>query len=246
MKLAHFYHAYAGGSWQEPVTDHLAVLGKSGFDYPVHLGLVGPWRDCDDVLGVFRQRLGLDVREAARAEVGWEQVTLDAVLQHAQHNDGAVLYAHTKGAHTPGQAVWRDTMARALIVRWRDALSALESGAYDAAGPDWRTNCFVGNYWMATCECLRTSAGMRSGVALGSGSLDREGWAPRRAGVSHAARRRGGLNVRPADLHQCPRSSSPTCPTRDMAGEGRAPAYRPDRQRQHLPAAPRVSGAFSA
>ena len=138
------------------MTDHLAVLGKSRFDYPVHLGLVGPWRDCDDVLGVFKQRLGLDVAKAARAEVGWEQVTLDAVLQHAQHNDGAVLYAHTKGAHTPGQAVWRDTMARALIVRWRDALSALESGAYDAAGPDWRTNCFVGNYWMATCECLRT------------------------------------------------------------------------------------------
>ena len=42
MRLAHFYHCYAGGDWRDAVTEHLAALDESGFDGYLGVGIVGP------------------------------------------------------------------------------------------------------------------------------------------------------------------------------------------------------------
>lgn len=146
MMLAHFYHAWTRGAWRDPLAEHTAALVEAGFDHPVYLSAV---RD------------------------GWEQVTLAKVREYAIEHDGAVCYAHTKGAHdnTDFRAQWRRSMTRHVIGNWRENLAALDE--YDAVGCHWLTaadfppwtgqnpefadglSFFAGNYWIARCDYLR-------------------------------------------------------------------------------------------
>lgn len=100
------------------------------------------------------------------ASAGWEQVTLRAVREYARTHDGAVLYAHTKGAHDTSdfRVRWRRSMCRRVVGNWRENLAMLDE--YDAVGCHWltpgqypsyvTTPFFGGNYWMARCDYLRT------------------------------------------------------------------------------------------
>jgi len=150
VEVAHFYHAWTAGEWRQPWDEHQSALWRSGFDeanfIPV---LVGH---------------------------GNESVTLNRVLSWAQWNDGAILYAHTKGASNPEpfRDRWRRSMSARVVERWRENLALLESGDVDAVGCHWLTEAehpgmfgamtvpaegsgfFGGNFWMATCDYLRT------------------------------------------------------------------------------------------
>lgn len=96
MNVAHFYHVYAAGQWQQIVAEHLDALQESGFDGRFTVGLVGNSSQRRRALEAVAARRRPDaVVEAPR---GWEQVTLDAVHRYSKRNGGAVLYAHTKGA----------------------------------------------------------------------------------------------------------------------------------------------------
>lgn len=168
MKLAHFYHLFAAGSWTEPVLEHVDALHASGFTGPVYLGLVGAkfWR------GAARDAFDpLDARVAAEADSGFEQVTLKAVREYALEHDGAICYAHTKGAAdvTEFRKAWRRSMTRIVINDWRSNLQHLER--FQAVGCHWLTRdgfpgfeqefpdgtpFFGGNFWMARCDYLRT------------------------------------------------------------------------------------------
>jgi hypothetical protein len=166
--VTHFYHVFANGAWKQPVAEHVDALLAAGFEGNVHIGLVGtPER---------RKAARLALRRLPRATVaveadeGWEQVTLAAVKTYAAERDGAVLYAHTKGAHdnTEFRAAWRRSMCRRVVERWRENLAALDE--YDAAGCHWLTPeqfpnssefkdgipFFGGNFWIARCDYLRT------------------------------------------------------------------------------------------
>lgn len=166
LELAHFYHAYAAGEWLQPVSEHLEALTGSEYPGTVQLGLVGLPAQRRRVLNAFDQ---VDARIVAENAGGWEQLTLHAISDYAAQNDGAVLYAHTKGAATlvPCQEPWRQAMTQVLVYFWRDVLRELEEDGFDAAGPHWITQaayperrvpkpCFAGNFWMATCEYLRS------------------------------------------------------------------------------------------
>lgn len=163
MRLAHFYHAYAG-EWRVPVAEHMAALADCKFDGPMYLGLVGNVENRAEVEREMRAIRAVVVK--ADEDAGWEQVTLREVLRYAQENDGAVLYAHTKGAANPSdfQHVWRQWMTRLVVKDHRPVLADMQDGGFDAAGCHWLTpemdnapfRMFGGNFWIATCEYLRT------------------------------------------------------------------------------------------
>jgi hypothetical protein len=171
VNLAHWYHVYAAGDWTEPVSEQVDALLKADFTGPVYLGLVGQpfWRAA--AVDAFSPLP--DVKVAAEADEGYEQVTINALREWVQRNDGAVMYAHTKGSSdvTKFRADWRRSMCRRVVSDWRANLEALED--HDAVGCHWltpeefpgaiHTPFFGGNYWMARCDYLRKLPGCGPG-----------------------------------------------------------------------------------
>lgn len=164
--LAHFYHIWADGAWQEPVAGHLAALETSGLDAALdvrYAGIVGSPANRQAAIAA----LGPDWQIAAVADAGYEQVTLRELHSFAAL-DGKVFYAHTKGASDPNRrnTLWRRRMTWACASRWERAVAALDT--HDCAGPHWLTaerywgcasppwKCwFGGNFWWANLSYLR-------------------------------------------------------------------------------------------
>lgn len=166
----HFYHVYAAGNWEQPVTEHCRALTQYGlYDAldGLYVGFVGNDNQIDAA------KATLDVltpkwREVARAEHGWEQVTLDALYDFCQDHDGPVGYAHTKGA-SRNEGIdlqWRRGMTYHNIVTWQRPVEALNSGK-TIAGCNWISGApssvpgygvsgmFGGNFWWTRGEHLR-------------------------------------------------------------------------------------------
>lgn len=173
MEVACFYHCWSSGAWEASVVDQLAALEAAGFDGPAHLGLVGRADECDRVLRLWRG-FGRPATVAATAESGHERCTINAVRAYALEHDGAVMYAHSKGAwgQTELHVGWRRTMTHHVVGRWRQNRALLEEGA-QAVGCYWLNAMeyrrhgvgapialssgafFGGNFWMARCDYLR-------------------------------------------------------------------------------------------
>jgi hypothetical protein len=171
LRVAAFYHVWADGAWREPLAEFLESLDNSGFDGVFAIGLVGTPANRRQVTDLLADRWAPEV--VAEAPDGFEKPTLDAVLAYARFYDGAVLYAHTKGAaeNTEFRARWRRSMTRRVVDDWRDNLRLLEE--HDAVGCHWLTEAvfpgmfgpmtiptegsgfFGGNFWMARCDYLR-------------------------------------------------------------------------------------------
>lgn len=147
MRLAHFYHIWTGGRWQEPLYEHLAALVESGYFSTDHAFF------------------------PVTVNNGWEQETISRLYDYSKRNDGAVLYAHTKGAADPSEfnARWRRSMTDRVVRDWEHNLALLDH--YQAVGCHWLTPerfpqhaqefregipFFGGNFWMARCDYLRT------------------------------------------------------------------------------------------
>ena len=162
--LSHYYHAYATGAWQDPVAEHMAALEDGGYDGPFHVGVVGPPERRADLLDELRWLRPPD--SVTEADEGWEQVTLTPLHEYAKTHDGAILYAHTKGAYNPVDVnvAWRRVMTALVVRNWRDCLAKLDNGL-DAVGCHWLTPeqypmlvdspFFGGTFWMATTAYLR-------------------------------------------------------------------------------------------
>lgn len=167
MDIVHAYHCYAGGAWRDVLAEHLWSLNRWGFDGPTILGLVGRAEDRAEARAAFTA--ARPQTQVVEADAGFEQVTLDAVHAHACAHDGAVLYAHTKGASRPGgwQDRWRRSMTRDVVGAARNATQHLDH--HDAVGSHWLTASdyasvrhasrigphFAGNFWLARCDYLR-------------------------------------------------------------------------------------------
>lgn len=166
--LSHFYHVWCEGQWRDPVAEHMAALEDSGFDGEFVVGLVGgPVSRADALLEIGSLR---HIDRVIHADGGWEQETLREVRLHADEHGGAVLYAHTKGAANANefQSEWRRSMTYHVLTNWRANVDSLASG-YDLVGCHWLTReefpgivadtplpMIGGNFWMATCQYLRT------------------------------------------------------------------------------------------
>ena len=156
MRLTHFYHVFADGDWEIPATEHFEELALSGLLDNLDnlfLGVVGT---SENRAKVKRELPGVVTVEA---DTGWEQVTLNKLHEFSQTDDGAVLYAHTKGAWSRDELarVWRVSMTHDVVTRWRECVYALEK--VQAAGPFWlrsdmpehseHRHFFGGNFWWA-------------------------------------------------------------------------------------------------
>jgi len=156
-RLAHFYHVFADGRWEDAVLNHFGLLYTSGLMGElddVLVGVVGSAENRERV----RRKVPGDV--VAQAESGWEQVTLTPLHEYAKVNDANILYAHTKGASKSNRISerWRESMTHDTVTRWRECVDALEVS--DAAGSFWflsddplhrdHNHFFAGNFWWAT------------------------------------------------------------------------------------------------
>lgn len=172
MKVRHYFHCYAAGAWSGPVRDHFTALGRAGLDDTrTTVGLVGPEADrrmARERVTELCAKWALPVpSDWLEEEDGWEQVTLLRLHEdlHADDDDYAVLYMHTKGAANDldSSAAWRRSMTRALVGSWEECTGYLERG-YDAVGchwvksPEWPEQApfFAGNFWWARASYLRT------------------------------------------------------------------------------------------
>lgn len=158
MRLEAFYHVWEGGEWVQPLTEFAEALRESDLEpQNVQVGLVGdpfPLQTWDAIYGS-------PATIAAEAVAGYEWVTINALRHYAMFHSGAVLYAHTKGAENPSDhnKRWRRAMTEALLKA--ENVDLLKD--HDAVGPFWiidwpqaGNRFFGGNFWMATCEYLRT------------------------------------------------------------------------------------------
>lgn len=172
MNVAAFFHIWADGAWREPLAEFQSALSRSQFDGPVYYVVVGSpdraeWVEHGVIAGHW-------------AKSGNESVTINDLRRYAHTHDGAILYAHTKGAHenTAFRARWRRSMTARVIERWRKNVQYLVDdngdGCVDAVGCHWLTEAeypgmfgamtvpaegsgfFGGNFWMARCDYLRT------------------------------------------------------------------------------------------
>ena len=156
MRLSHFYHVYADGDWEIPATEHFEELALSGLLDEldgIYLGVVGSRENRRKVKRALRHDVVVE------ADEGWEQVTLNKLRDFCQTDDGAVLYAHTKGAWSRDELArqWRVSMTHDVVTRWRECVHGLEK--VQAAGPFWlrsdmpehsgHGHFFGGNFWWA-------------------------------------------------------------------------------------------------
>jgi hypothetical protein len=159
VRLSHFYHVYADGQWEIPAVQHFEAMEDSGLMGEldaIYLGVVG---SLENRLKVARELPGVVVAEA---QEGWEQVTLEKLHEFCQDDDGAVFYAHTKGAWSrePLAHAWRVSMTHDTVTRWRECVYALQK--VQTAGPFWlrssdfyhteHESFFAGNFWWARSD----------------------------------------------------------------------------------------------
>jgi hypothetical protein len=161
--LAHFYHVYADGAWQDPLAEHLSALDEHGLaaalDYKA-AGVVGSPANCQAAISVLD---GWQI--AVTADSGFEEVTLRKLHAFAAL-DGKAFYAHTKASVNVERPniLWRRRMTEYAVGMWRDCAAALDAG-FDCAGPHWitperwptavTTPLFGGNFWWANLSWLR-------------------------------------------------------------------------------------------
>jgi hypothetical protein len=163
MNLSHFYHVYADGDWEITATEHMEELLISGLLDELDnlfLGIVGSKENRERVK---RYLPGVTVAEA---DTGWEQVTLNAVHDFAQTDNGAIFYAHTKGAWAGSELAksWRVSMTHDTVTRWQECVKALQT--HETAGAYWlrssqpeheeHEHFFAGNFWWARSDYVRT------------------------------------------------------------------------------------------
>lgn len=171
--IQHFYHVWADGAWQEPLTEHVTAVLEAGLPGEVTVGIVGaPSARADVCCWLADNWPRVTVVEA---DSGFEQFTLRLVSRWAREHrvDGLVLYAHTKGAYMRSTLadLWRRSMTFDVVSGWRDCVAGLSDS--DVAGSHWltpqehpsirvstpdapgsSTPFFGGNFWWATARYL--------------------------------------------------------------------------------------------
>ena len=179
---AAFYHVWADGLWQRPLSEFLFALQQAEFPGPLTFGLVGSPESRE-----LPRRIIEAVHPGAEfveADEGFEQVTLRALHAYSRGHEHHLLYAHTKGAAHPNdlQARWRQSMTARVLGQWRRLAVVLDGPWVDACGCHWQIpeECgsaympacpiFTGNFWMARAEFVRGLPDM------GEGRLDAEQW----------------------------------------------------------------------
>lgn len=179
MKLSVWFHCFAAGAWETPTAEFLDAAIESGLTQQIdaiHLVLVGPPDRRQLAHEYCASRTAITVE--AEANVGWEQLTLEALRLHPDGD--AVLYAHTKGAGlvSTWNDQWRHSMFLSLVTEWRECVRLLAEK--EAVGCHWLTPAhgplvtrpyFGGNMWWARADLIQRLASCAM-----TERYDAEGW----------------------------------------------------------------------
>lgn len=159
-RIYHWYHVFANGLWQGPLTEHIQALNESGLmdvlDF-IGVGIVGT----DANRAHVKRILPSNFQVVAEAGVGFEQVTHTALVAGLTELEqpSKILYCHTKGAanHRHDQDNWRKEMTQGVVHHWQECVDLLNQ--YDAVGCRWRRSPwrhYSGTFWWATSSYLST------------------------------------------------------------------------------------------
>ena len=169
MNLHHFYHIYADGDCETPIREHIRALKESGLYEALtsfHIGFVGQPHKIQEVFNCLNS-LEVVFHVAGKSNDGWEQVTMIPMWEFSKINEGAILYAHTKGASNRSEVNerWRRSMIYWNVIRWRDAVAELATRA-EAYGCHWMQPTlnmpehtmgnfmFAGTFFWLRCETM--------------------------------------------------------------------------------------------
>lgn len=162
--MHHYYHVYADGQWRDPLREHVEALNSSDLVSRLNgisIGIVGSPDNREQVRRVLQAK-GLHESVVVEADEGWEQVTLNHMLDFVKGIDrpsGWVFYAHTKGAANPTHIniAWRKSMTYHNMIRFDNVEQHFNNMEVDAIGCHWVNDAiFGGNYWWARVPYLAT------------------------------------------------------------------------------------------
>lgn len=170
MNLHHYYHIYADGNWQQPVSEHIKALRDYGLISALKtlaIGMVGSDTNCTAVRE-YLQAEGICYHLADVQTIGWEQVTQIKMWEFSKENDGLMLYAHSKGS-SDGSDVnirWRRSMIYCNVIKWQECMKQLAT--HNAVGCHWLQPLlegmpehkqgnfmFAGTFFWVRCETMR-------------------------------------------------------------------------------------------
>jgi hypothetical protein len=136
--IAVFYHVACMGDWERVDAEIIGALTNSGLA---------------DAADTFVRNTCEDVSQ-------FEFPTIDLLRDYAEHNDGPILYLHTKGVSRSGPTIddWRACMLYWMVERWRECLDKMIKSKLDTVG---YTRCerplphYQGNFWWASASHIR-------------------------------------------------------------------------------------------
>lgn len=172
--LYNFYHVWADGNWQFPLSRHVEALQVSGLAEKLssfEVGIVGQEKKREDVKK-YLYTSGIKFKICNESNDGYEQETLDSLVSSANIVDGYVLYAHTKGSYndTIFEHSWTSSMNNDLIINWPTCINLLQDyalvGCHYAIPSERGMICynsnvgydagfFYGNFWWSHMRYLK-------------------------------------------------------------------------------------------
>jgi hypothetical protein len=177
MKLYNFYHIYADGQWETPVTEYIEALKTSNLLNNLeqfNIGIVGSDENRAKVKEFLKN---IKHNIVAEELIGWEQVTQNKMYEFSKDNEGYVLYAHTKGSWNPHppNPQWRRSMVKYTVENWKNSISKLLT--YDAAGSElFKPPNETFMYYAGTFFWTKLSHIKKLGLPKLNTRYDAEGW----------------------------------------------------------------------
>lgn len=129
-KIYNFYHLWVDNNWKVSLNDHIEAMQDSllyGNIEKIYVGLVGFPANRIMAKEYIEKVAGLKYEVCVEADIGFEQVTQDAMVDFAKDHDGYVFYNHSKGSFNDVEFEhsWRKELYSVLVGQWRKCVRKL-------------------------------------------------------------------------------------------------------------------------
>lgn len=176
IKLDVFYHVFAPNDYQCNylfmwLDEQLGLMRDSRLSEVanVYLGITMPVHQTyghfgNHVLEFLSKRYPfaqiINIRDSGDPNL-YEGQTLECLHQKSQHQDGLVLYLHTKGTSNPNlhTHLWRQVLNHFCISQWPECVNLLQSPDVDLVGVrdlHGQGQAVSGNFWWSKYSYIKT------------------------------------------------------------------------------------------
>lgn len=151
-----FYHVYQAQNWELIYQQQIHALYLSGLIKHIkqlHIGVVG-----SEKLFGYPENTIITYHSENKEEAD----TLKMIKNFCEHNDGRIMYFHTKGISKPNRnaTYWRLLMEYYNIHKWQECVKELDSN--DCVGINFDFYTFIGphphysgNFWWANSDYIK-------------------------------------------------------------------------------------------